>query len=486
MRLPILLSILFVAAGTATAQQYTATPITSANSPIFFANLIDLNNKGEVLGDACIANCGANRFPAVWANGVFQALPIPPGYQYSATLQEYKINDSGDVVGAVLLPSTSNRPITSHVVLWQNGTPTLIEPPPTLFPGCLGIPDSTPSALNSSGHILILTSYTADPSFNGYPHPGRCYAYWIYPTGSSTLSFPFPPQCLGIPDVHGPVMGYDAIPKKTMNDADQVVENIVNYYCGPPYVNPAPTTTYDPAVIQPGGSFSFLPAGGFTFGGGSGARAEEMDNLGIVQGFADNGALIWDGNGVHVLGPGLVASLNNVGQALYAPGNSPLLWQSGVSTPIQLPPGLSLSGSTLNDAGQFVAKDSNSQSSFYLLTPSGTCGQDVTSQTQVTRGGFRYNHTTTHFTQAITVTNAGGSAITGPISLAFDNLPAKATVFGISGATQCLPPQGSQYINLGSASLASGNSASATLQFINTERSGVSYQPRVITGAARR
>src|SRR4029077_13295958 len=106
MRLPILLSILFVAAGTATAQQYTATPITSANSAIFFANLIDLNNKGEVLGDACIANCGVNRFPAVWANGVFQALPIPPGYQYSATLQEYKINDSGDVVGGVLLPST--------------------------------------------------------------------------------------------------------------------------------------------------------------------------------------------------------------------------------------------------------------------------------------------------------------------------------------------------------------------------------------------
>lgn len=483
MRLLSILIGLLVASGGTAAQNYSATPITSPNSNIFFANLMDLNNKGQVLGDACNANCGVNRFPAVWANGVYQALPIPSGYQYGGTLQNYKINDSGDVVGTALLPVTFNgtTSMTSHVVLWQNVSPTRIEPSATLFPGCVGTPSSTPSALNSSGHILILSAYTFDPSFNGYPGP--CYAYWIYPTGSSTLSFPFPPQCLGLPGAAAHPMTYDALPSKGMNDADQVLENILNSYCGPPYVNPAPTTTYDPAVIQPGRSFSFLPASGFTFGGGSGARAEAIDNLGIVQGFADNAALIWDSSGVHVLGPGLVASLNNVGQALYAPGNSPLLWQNGVSTPIQLPPGLIPAG-PLNDAGQFTATDG--ANGRYLVSPSGACGQDVTLQTQLARGGFRYNHTTTHFTQAITVTNAGGSAITGPISLAFDNLPAKATVFGISGATQCLPPQGSQYINLGSASLASGSSASSTLQFINTERSGISYQPRVITGAARR
>jgi hypothetical protein len=284
-------------------------------------------------------------------------------------------------------------------------------------------------------------------------------------------------------------MGYDALPKKAMNDADQVLENILNSYCGPPYVNPAPTTTYDPAVIQPGGSFSYLPAtlpaSSLTFGGGSGARAEEIDNLGIVQGFADNGALIWDGNGVHVLGPGLVASLNNVGQALYAPGNSPLLWQSGVATSIQFPPGISpVGGSTLNDAGQITAADA--LNNFYLLTPSGTCGQDVTSQTQVTAGGFRYNHATTRFTQAVTVTSAAGSSVSGPISLAFDNLPARATLIGINGATQCLPPQGSQYTNLTPSSLASGGSVSAILQFFNVEKSGVSYRPRVIAGLDRR
>ena len=488
--LSILLLIPFVASGTATAQQYTATPITSANSPIFFANLFDLNNKGQVLGAACITNCGVNPFPAVWSNGTFQALPIPPGYVFNASARDFKINDSGSVVGNVRQPVTLNGNAIQlpQVVLWQNGNPTVIQPPASLFPGCSGPPSSLSSALNSSGHILILTSFTADPSF---PYPGRCYAYWIYPTGSSTLSFPFPPQCLGLPGAAAHPMSFDALPFKGMNDADQVLENIVNSYCGPPYVNPAPTTTYDPAVIQPGGSFSYLPASSLTFAGAGGARSEEIDNLGIVQGFETNSsgqptAVIWDGNGVHVLGPGLVTWLNNVGQALYAPGNSPLLWQSGVATSIQFPPGISpVGGSTLNDAGQITAADALNH--FYLLTPSGTCGQDVTSQTQVTAGGFRYNHATTRFTQAVTVTNAAGSSITGPISLALDNLPATATLFGISGATQCLPPQGSQYTNLAtSSSLASGGSVSAILQFFNVEKSGVSYQPRVITGPGRR
>jgi len=475
--LSILVAMLSIAAGTAAAQGYTATPITSANSPIFFANLIDLNNKGQVLGDACIANCGVNRFPAVWSNGNFQTLPIPTGYVYIAN-GLYKLNDSGTVVGTVQEASCSGFQCIppTDVVVWQDGTPTVIRPPANLFTGCTGPASSGSYALNSAGHILISTFY---PSSAGIPGP--CYAFWVYP-GNSIVPFPMLPQCIGV-GPGGHPLTYDATPKKAMNDADQVVANILNSYCGPPYVNPAPTTTYDPAVIQPGGSFSFLPASGFTFGGGSGARAEAIDNVGIVQGFADNGALIWDSNGVHVLGPGLVTSLNNVGQALYAPGNSVFLWQSGVSTPIQLPAGVPAAPASLNDAGQFTA---GNEFSFYLLTPSGACGQDVSPQTQVTRGGFRYNHTGARFSQAVTVTNGGGSSITGPISLAFDNLPATATLFGISGVTQCLPPQGSQYINLGWASLASGDSVSATLQFINTEKSSVSYQPRIITGSARR
>jgi hypothetical protein len=427
-----------------------------------------------------------DRFPAVWSNGVITPLPIPPGYAYAANLQNYKINYSGTVAGSVQAPDG-----TYHVVLWENGNPTVIEPPASLFPGCSGPAGSLSYALNSAGHILIFTVYPNDPSFNGYLGP--CTAFWAYPA-ATRLRFPTPPQCTGLPVNGGHPLTYAGSPPVAMNDADQVVENIENLYCGPPYVNPAPIPTYDPAVIQASGSFAFLPANSLTFAGAVGAEATEINNVGDVHGFESDlsgqtTVVIWDSAGVHVLGPSPsgYASLNNVGQVLYAsailtPSQQWAIWQNGVSTPIQLPPGLAPTGGPyggLNDAGQFTASDGGN---FYLATPSGACGQDVTSQVQVTRGGFRLNHSTGHFTQTVTVTNTGGFSIAGPISLALDNVPANATLFGISGATLCDPPQGSPYMNLAAASLDPDVPVAGTVEFIDTANTGITYNARVLAG----
>jgi hypothetical protein len=121
------------------------------------------------------------------------------------------------------------------------------------------------------------------------------------------------------------------------------------------------------------------------------------------------------------------------------------LWQNGVSTAIQLPAGLCgrddfPASAWLNDAGQFTAGDG---AAFYFLPPSGgRCVVDVTSQVQVNRGGFRYNHSTGHFIKTVTVTNTSGCSIWGPISVALANVPANGTLFGISGATLCDPLRG--------------------------------------------
>jgi len=154
--------------------------------------------------------------------------------------------------------------------------------------------------------------------------------------------------------------------------------------------------------------------------------------------------------------PSGYASLNNVGQVVYliTRSGSPQfesgefeLWQNGVSTPIQLPAGLCgrddfPASAWLNDAGQFTASDG---AAFYFLTPSGGgCAVDVTSQVQVTRGAYRYNHSTGHFIKTVTVTNTSGSSIAGPISVALDNVPANVTLFGISGATLCVLFHGSR------------------------------------------
>ena len=230
-------------------------------------------------------------------------------------------------------------------------------------------------------------------------------------------------------------------------------------------------------------------------------QVDKSNNLGAVHGFIDDGGvdhvIIWDSNGIHDLGPSGYAWLNNVGAVFYLNTRPAVpqfesgafyLWQNGVSSPIQIPAGIFgpddfPSTAQANDAGQFTAGDG---AAFYLFTPSGPCGQDVTSQVQVTRGGFRYNRTTGHFIQIVTLTNTGGSSIAGPISLALDNVPANATLFGISGATLCDTPQGSPYISLGAASLDPGVPVAATVEFIDTARTGITFDVRVLAGPGGR
>jgi hypothetical protein len=187
--------------------------------------------------------------------------------------------------------------------------------------------------------------------------------------------------------------------------------------------------------------------------------------------------------------------MNNLEQVAYVASPTPFFyqistWQNGTSTPVPTPPNLPLDPHNVpalggfNDAGQ-IAVQVPSVGGF-LLTPAGPCATDVSSQVQVLRGGFRYNRTTQHFTQLVTLTNTSATAIIGPVSLALDNVPAAATLFGISGTTQCAAPLASPYLNSPVASLAAGASTSVTLDFIDTAQTGITYTTRVLAGNGRR
>ncbi len=482
--------------GGAAAQSYTATSLSPAGSLYRIANLIGLNNKGQVLADTCLSGtgcAGVDRFPAVWNNGVITPLPIPSGYAYLAQLQSYAINDSGTVIGTLQVAGTN----TTHIVVWTNGVPTVLPDAP--IPGacsgagctCSTTGSSGSYGLNAAGHILGSTSY---PSYQ--PGGQGCSRFWVFGGANfRILPTPIPAICKSppVPPGYAPGVG---VGSPAMNDADQVVQTVNNFFCGPPYIVPG-FPAEDPALIQPSGSYSFLPLGSLPAAAGG-----QINNLGDVHGFVDDGGVdhvvIWDGNGVHDLGPSGYGSLNNIGQVVYLgpqsargssfEGGSFYLWQNGVSTPIQLPAGLFgpddfPAPGSLNDAGQFTAGDGGA---FYLLTPTGACAADVTSQLAITRGGFRYNHGTGHFTQAITVTNTGGSSIAGPISIALDNVPSNATLFGISGATLCATPQGSPYMNLAAATLDPGVPIAVTIEFIDTAQTGIAYNIRVLAGPGGR
>jgi len=198
----------------------------------------------------------------------------------------------------------------------------------------------------------------------------------------------------------------------------------------------------------------------------------------------------WLGSGAGLadLGTCAFASLNNLGQVAFMTSSfapQPRLYKDGAVTSITLPPEATGTFTAFNDAGQITVDNGGLQVGV-LLTPSGPCAADVTGQTAITRGGFRYNRTNQHYTQTMTMKNNGPSTLTGPISVALDNVPATATLFNTSGATSCNPPAGSFYLDFAAASLAPGASVTATIEFINTAGTGIMYDARVLAGLGRR
>jgi hypothetical protein len=495
-----ILSTLLIAAGMASAgTTYTATPLNPPGSTIGFANVIALNNKGEVLGDACplvggFLNCGiSGRGPAVWGNGAFTPLPIPSGYSYIAQPAYYGINDSSAVVGTL----ANSAGTASHVFLWTNGVPSpLLDAPvagacaPASSTCTCKIAGSSNSfGLNAAGHILGSTTY---PSY--VPGGQACSSYWVW-DGSKflpPLPYPEPLQC-----VHSPGGGTGIGFPSAFNDADVVLQTVDNFFCGPPFFNPTPPFPGSLPVLIQNLSYSFLPEG--SFGGWVGTS---INDVGDVLGYWSSGTGRTDvvvlGNGIlNDLGPSGYAHMNNAGQVIYSPVVSGLpsginIWQNGVSTPVILPASINpattayVSGS-LNDAGQFTVSGGLGN---YLLTPSGPCAQDVTFQVQITRTGFRYNHSTGLFALIGSVTNTSGAPIPGPISLVVDNLPASATLYGITGDTLCAAPQGRPYINIGNigsgGSLAPGATISGAIDFIDIAKTGITFNFRVLAGPGGR
>ncbi len=111
---------------------------------------------------------------------------------------------------------------------------------------------------------------------------------------------------------------------------------------------------------------------------------------------------------------------------------------------------------------------------------------DVTSQVTVFRGGFYYNRFTKRYSQTVTVKNTSSTAITGPLSLALDNLTAGAAAINAAGTTQYAPPAGSPYFTVQAGSLSPGATTSLFLQLTNTSGSQINYMPRILAGPGAR
>jgi hypothetical protein len=110
-----------------------------------------------------------------------------------------------------------------------------------------------------------------------------------------------------------------------------------------------------------------------------------------------------------------------------------------------------------------------------------TCASNVSANVGVVRSGYSYGIVTKRYAQTVTLTNNGGSAIAGPISLVLDDLSSNASLFNAAGTTQCAAPLGSPYVTL-AGPLEPGGIAAVVLQFTDTTKAGISYTTRVLAG----
>jgi hypothetical protein len=74
----------------------------------------------------------------------------------------------------------------------------------------------------------------------------------------------------------------------------------------------------------------------------------------------------------------------------------------------------------------------------------------------------------------------------GPIAFVLDNLSSNAALFNPTGVTGCSSPSGSPFVELTPGGLATGAFVTATLQFTNPSKAGITYVPRILAGPGSR
>jgi hypothetical protein len=399
-----------------------------------------LNNLGQVAG----YEIGSLKqlVPVVWTGGVPAKLDMPAGYQLTGIRS---INAAGQVLGQAKQASTQ----ASVGIRWTNGNPEAITGPAA----CSG--QTTVINMNAAGHVL------------GETVGGSCLVNWVL-RGGAIQTFPTPdPQHFGL-------VG--------MNDADHILG-----YIGPP--NPyAPWEIYVIELGQPFIHYPFPAASGPAFGG-------PPNNLDEFTGLADQEGpsyrYLWTGPSTLVgLPPNNAVSMffsnvNDGGVLLFdsARGDGPYSIQEGATVVDQVSTNADIYGNpVLNDGMQFLAGPSFAQTALFTPEFAGF-PTNVTGQVRVSAGDIRFDPSTGRFTQEVTLTNQGSSAIEGAAFLVLDHLAPQVSVYGLTGTTVRTRPSGNPYVRVPPSFGPPGVQVTFELQFLNVDNQPIEWTPRVFAGS---
>lgn len=102
---------------------------------------------------------------------------------------------------------------------------------------------------------------------------------------------------------------------------------------------------------------------------------------------------------------------------------------------------------------------------------------DVSASVRVQSSGLVLNRATRRFNGSITLTNITAAALSGPLHLQLDGLPAGVSLFNATGSHA-----GSPYITVSAGNLAAGASISVPVSFSNPNKIAVSYSSKIYSG----
>jgi hypothetical protein len=120
----------------------------------------------------------------------------------------------------------------------------------------------------------------------------------------------------------------------------------------------------------------------------------------------------------------------------------------------------------------------SSGSSASVLNFSITPVDNVASQMRIVQTGFSLNRVTKLWTATMTITNTSASAITGPVDVVLNGLPASVTMSNSTGTYGVSP-----YITVSANDLAPGASASVYIEFTNPNGVSIAFTPVTYSGA---
>lgn len=109
---------------------------------------------------------------------------------------------------------------------------------------------------------------------------------------------------------------------------------------------------------------------------------------------------------------------------------------------------------------------------------------DNTAQVSFSARGFRRDQETGRYVQQVVITNNGSLPLSLPLRLVITDLPAGVKLANAFGDTQVILPLGSAYVAVDSnerSFVSPGNTASATLEFLNFQGVPITYTPRLFT-----